>query len=350
MTKRATKEVHWSRARYVLKNTATAVDGEVACIDTSGGYEVCPAGTSTTLIGIGYFEVRDTVDGTLLGDGTKKVSVRLFEPLVLHVLDNDATNPVLTSDIGSECYLVDKATVSISSGGSTRSKAGRVWDVTDDGVLVEGGSAVTGPTGATGSGPGTSATRTTLKAVAAASRYDGQLVMVLSDGSLWRFVAASAVATDVAEELVLVPAAGTGRWIRADKAFTLKAAIAFGMADGALILTVPAGYVLRPTGLPYWDVTTPWTGGAASTIGIASDVAGYNTAGDLLGGAAGDATAVLGTTGVKAGTIGPKLDTPAEVQAFFLEGGKSLTYEEITSAYTAGAGFACFPVSFAPIG
>jgi hypothetical protein len=289
----------------------------------------------------------------MTGDGTTKVPIELFEGLRLHYWDNDdSPNAVVAADIGSSCYIKDARTVSHSSAGSTRSVAGIVLDIdTIEGVGVLFGLPVKGATGASGGGVAQSvATKTALKNVAAADRADGNLVMVRADGSLWRFVAASAVATDVAEELVLIPAAGTGRWLRADKAFTIRAPIAFGMADGDKILTVPAGFMLRLTGLPYWDVTTGWAGGAASTIGIASDHAGYATAGDILGGAAGDATATLGTTGVKTGTIGPKLDTPAEVQAFALLAGESFTYEEITSAFTAGAGFACFPVSFAPVG
>lgn len=339
-TRRPRKRVSYTRYERVLKSGDVAVKGERAFFDTSAGYVVAAAATSTTLIPIGFFDESKT------GDGTKKIGVTLDRELLADWLDNDETNPVLTTDIGSECYVVDGRTVSISSASSTRSKAGRVWDVDSvDGVLVEAGAAVTGPTGATGSGPGTTASRTTLKAVAAAGRYDGQVVTVLSDGSEWIFVAASAVDTDVAEELVLIPGAGTGRWIRNDRAFVLKAPIAFGMADGALILTVPDGYMLKPIGQPFWEVTTGWTGGSSSAIGIASDHTGYATAGDILGGAAGDVAATL-VAGVIPGTIGVKFDTLAELQAFFLDAGESFTYEEITSAFTAGAGFFCVPVAF----
>lgn len=340
MTERGQKRVSYSRYERILKSGDVAVKGERAFFDTSAGYVVAAAAVSTTLIPIGWFDESKT------GDGVKKIGVTLDQEVDLCWLDNDDSNPVLTTDIGSECYVVDGRTVSISSGGSTRSKAGRVWDVdTSKGVLVQAGSAVTGPTGATGSGPGVAATHTALKAVAAAGRYDGQEICVLSDGSHWLFVAASTVATDVAEELVLIPDAGTGRWIRNDKSFLLKAPIAFGMADGAKILTVPAGYIIKPVGQPFWEVTTGWTGGAASTIGIATDHTGYDTAGDILGGAAGDVAATL-VAGVIPGTIGVKFDTLAEFQAFFLDALESFTYEEITSAFTAGAGFFCCPVMF----
>ncbi len=193
-------------------------------------------------------------------------------------------------------------------------------------------------------GSSTVADRAALTALTAAQRFTGQLVLVQSDGSLWRFAGAAAMAADGAGELVLVPDAGTGRWLRADKSFTMKVPIDFSMADGATILTVPENFTLRLTGLPYWELTTAWTGGASSTIGIATNKTGYNTPGDILGGAAGDAAATL-VGGTAPGTIGPKLDTPAEVQAFLMEEGDTFTYEEITSAFTAGAGFVCVPVS-----
>lgn len=193
-------------------------------------------------------------------------------------------------------------------------------------------------------GSSTVATRAALTALTAAQRFTGQLVLVQSDGSLWRFAGAAAQSADGAGELVLVPDAGTGRWLRADKAFTMKVPVDFSMADNATLITVPENFTLRLTGLPYWEVTTAWTGGASSAIGIDSSKTGYDTAGDILGGAGGDVAATL-VGGTAPGTIGPKLDTPAEVQAFLLEEGDTLRYQEIVSAFTAGAGFVCVPVS-----
>jgi hypothetical protein len=51
---------------------------------------------------------------------------------------------------------------------------------------------------------------------------------------------------------------------------------------------------------------------------------------------------------VKAGTIGAKFDTIAEDHAFYLDALESFRYQEMTSAFTAGAGFFCIPVHFIP--
>src|SRR3954466_4354256 len=59
----------------------------------------------------------------------------------------------------------------------------------------------------------------------------------------------------------------------------------FNKADAAVLFTVPsapAGLRLQVTRC-FWEVTTPFTGGASSAIGLSSSNASYNTKGDLLG-------------------------------------------------------------------
>lgn len=187
------------------------------------------------------------------------------------------------------------------------------------------------------------ATRSAIKALPAKARCDGMLAMSIDDGSMWRFSASAAQSTDVAEELLLVPTAGSGRWIRRDSSFIARLPIAFGTADAALLLTMPENFVARIANFPYWEVTTAFTGGSSSAIGMsATRVA--TTKGDLLGGAAGDVAAGL-TAGIKVGTIGPLFDTLAEWKALLLVEGDSLRFDRITSAFTAGAGYINVPLS-----
>jgi hypothetical protein len=190
---------------------------------------------------------------------------------------------------------------------------------------------------------GAFASRAAIKALPAKNRVDGMLVMSADDGSMWRFSAARADATDVAEELLLIPGSGSGRWIRRCQCFNAKLACGFGTADAAPLLTLPENFVIRPAGFPYWENTVAWAGGSSSAIGISTTKASYNTKGDLLGGASGDVAAGLGA-GIKVGTIGPKFDTLAEWQALLLVEGDSLRFDRITSVFTSGAGFAVFPL------
>lgn len=324
--------------RFVLHTGAVAVQGEAAGIDTATG-TVKPMGSASTQIFIGFFT------DSLTGDGTLKVHVDFPEDEIwVEWLDNDsAPNNATAATIGSEVYYKDARTVSTLATG--RAKAGRVLDYDSAGnrVLVQGGLAVTGPSGAAGIS-GSVADRAALAAVGADSRITGQVVFVLEDRSTWVFDGASSVTEDASKQLVVQPSAGSGRWLRANGGAILKFAIGFGTLDAAALLTVPAGFVLRPTGLPFWDITTSFTGGASSAIGVSTTKTGYNTKGDLLGGAAGDVAAAL-TAGNRPGTVGPKLDSFAELQAFLLEPADVLRFDRITSAFTAGAGFVCLPVA-----
>lgn len=179
-----------------------------------------------------------------------------------------------------------------------------------------------------------------LQAVVAAARYDGQLVLRKSDNSLWRFDATS-TATDASGQLVITPSAGTGRWIRADKSFIMKLPIGFATADAAVLHTVPAGFVLKLTAHPFWEITTAFEGGSSSSIGLSSSRSGYSTKGDLI---AATLEAAL-TAGIRVGTIGDKLDSVAEFHALVLEAGQTIRHDRIVDAFTAGAGFVCLPVT-----
>jgi hypothetical protein len=322
---------------WVLESGDSAVQGEAAGLDTATG-TIRPMGSSSTQIFVGFFVE------TLTGDGTKKVRVNVPDEVNAEWLAND-TNPndIGATDIGSEVYAKDAKTVSTLS--TSRSKAGRVldYDSSSNLVLVQGGTAVTGPAGA-GSVYGSVADRTALTAIGATSRADGQTVLVRDDGSLWRFIAASSQTVDGAGMLVLAPDAGTGRWVRADKSFTLKLACSKDTTDAFALCTIPEQMVLRLTGMPYWEVTTGFTGGTNSAIGMSASAIA-TTKGDLLGGSGGQLTAVLGTAGVKAGTIGPLIDTLAEIQAFFLKQADYLRFDKITSTYAAGAGYIHVPVA-----
>lgn len=192
----------------------------------------------------------------------------------------------------------------------------------------------------------TVADKAALKAVAAADRSDGMLALVQADNSLWAFNSTSTAAEDTADELVQAPAAGTGRWLRADKSFIMKIPISFANTDGEAIETIPAGFALRLAGFPYWKVTTGWTGGTSSAIGISTNISGYETGGDLLGGAGGDVAATLNplVAGDIAGTLGGELDDNVGFQALMLVEASEIQFDRIVDAFTAGAGFACIPV------
>lgn len=344
-TPRTPKSQSISQIDYVLTSGQTAYSGHMACLDTSTG-KVTPGQASTTLVPIGTFYGVLGGDSGLLGDGTKTVNVKFPNGIECLWFDNDSGSPVLAANLGSECYIKDSHTVTMNSTGN--SKAGRVIKLdTLKGVCVQLGFAVTGPTGAAGASDASVADRTALAAISAANRADGTQMLVRSDGSRWRFIATPAAtysASDEAQELVILPASGTGAWVRMDKSFTLALPCSFATADAAALLTIPEGFVVCMTGDPYWENTTAWSGGTNSAIGVSSNKTGFSTKGDLQGGASGDLTAAMGA-GIKKGTAGAKLDTVAHrALATFVEG-DTIRFDRIASVYTAGAGFWHLPVS-----
>lgn len=117
----------------------------------------------------------------------------------------------------------------------------------------------------------------------------------------------------------------------------LKLPIAFGTADAATLCTVPTGSRLQILSA-FWEVTTSFTGGSSSAIGVSSDDTDYSTKGDILGGASGDVLATLVSTGrvYKGGTIGAKFGSNGIV---VVGSGKIIRFDRVTSAFTAGAGF-----------
>lgn len=177
-----------------------------------------------------------------------------------------------------------------------------------------------------------------LRAVPAAARGQGQLVMLTSDGSLWRFSSASTLADD-GGFLVIKPTAGTGAWLRVDKEVDLLLPVSSATANSAVLYTVPAGFILG-LAVPFWHVTTTFTTASAGAAGLSSSNAGLNTAGDLLGGATGDLVATLVSTGAYAkGTVGAKIGKPGAV----IQGGETILFNLIAGTYTAGAGVANVP-------
>jgi hypothetical protein len=115
----------------------------------------------------------------------------------------------------------------------------------------------------------------------------------------------------------------------------LKLAIAYTTADAAVLYTLPARMLINRL---FWEVTTSFTGGSSSAIGVSSDTAPADTKGDLLGGSGGNLAAALLSTGAigKGGTIGTDFGSNGVV---VLPAGAVIRFDRIVDAFTAGAGF-----------
>jgi hypothetical protein len=176
-----------------------------------------------------------------------------------------------------------------------------------------------------------------LKTIDVSDHQQGERVQLADprNSNFYYYDATSELAGD--DLIVIAPAEGPGRYLLAPGYdFDLALPIAFGDADAAALVTTPDTAFLARLGRSYWEVTADWTGGSSSTIGISTDTAPDDTQGDLLGGAAGDVAATLVAAGGNLlGTIGAKV-----AGGILLKGDVVVRYDEITSAFTAGAGFA----------
>ncbi len=104
--------------------------GGLACRNASG-YAV-PGFTSTTLKALGRFD--EQVDNSAGADGAVAVKIRKG---VFRFANSSAGDLITAADIGNDCYVVDDETVAKTDGASTRSVAGKVFDVDADGVWVD---------------------------------------------------------------------------------------------------------------------------------------------------------------------------------------------------------------------
>lgn len=190
-------------------------------------------------------------------------------------------------------------------------------------------------------------TRAAIDAIPPLMRYQGNVVVVDEDGgSRWMF-SSSSTASDSTGNMVRTPTvAGSGlqagRWIRIDATMDMKLAVGFATADNAVLFTVPT-FATAPfaTGIRLavlsstWEITSDWTGGTLSAIGLSSSSAKASTAGDILGGATGDQAVNLTAAALFDGTAGTKVGQPRTV----LVAGDTIKFNRIASAFIAGAGF-----------
>ncbi len=103
--------------------------GGIVCISTATG-KVVKGATATTQIAIGRCE-ENYLTGT---SNTRKIKARIG---CFKYANSAAADAIAADDIGKACYIVDDATVALTDGTGTRSRAGIVAGVDSDGVWVQ---------------------------------------------------------------------------------------------------------------------------------------------------------------------------------------------------------------------
>jgi hypothetical protein len=103
--------------------------GALVARDASGN--ATPGATATDILGVGRAEAQADNSSGSAGDLSVEIRKGVFR-----FENSTGVDEITPADIGSDCYIVDDATVALTDGSGTRSVAGTVFDVDSDGVWV----------------------------------------------------------------------------------------------------------------------------------------------------------------------------------------------------------------------
>jgi hypothetical protein len=127
------QEIAPGRARGLgLATNLTIFAGTIACISTATGF-LTKGATATTLRAVGVFKRAHSSVGQADGVVMAEPEIGVFGPFANSAAGDQITN----ADIGATCFIVDDQTVAKTNGTNTRSAAGRVWQVTAEGVWID---------------------------------------------------------------------------------------------------------------------------------------------------------------------------------------------------------------------
>lgn len=129
---RNTRQRIGSLRSFPVKAATTIPAGCIACLDASGLLVNGAIATTLKSVGVPQASIANTgADGAIRGE----VEAGVFGPFA----NSTSTDAIALADVGADCYVVDNQTVAKTSGGNTRSVAGKVWDVSTSGVWVKFG-------------------------------------------------------------------------------------------------------------------------------------------------------------------------------------------------------------------
>jgi hypothetical protein len=124
----ATKERNGVDFVYPVAAATKIYAGALVMLD--GGYAK-PGAVATGKVAVGRAEEQVDNSGGSNGDVTVRVKRGVF------LFNNSAASDAIAlSDVGANCYIVDDETVAKTNGTNTRSVAGKIEDVSAEGVWV----------------------------------------------------------------------------------------------------------------------------------------------------------------------------------------------------------------------
>jgi hypothetical protein len=173
-----------------------------------------------------------------------------------------------------------------------------------------------------------------------------QEAVILNNGAgahgRYIFLPTSSSPDNNAGQLVIVPTAGTGRWIRRDPMIDLVLPVTFATADAAQLCLVPAELTLAPAiAAIMLEVTTIWAGGTLPALGLSMVTPSMaRNKGSLAGGAAG--TGAFTSVCFFQLLLGTQF-APGLAQAPILCPASQIQFDRFGTFFTSGAGMIHVP-------
>jgi hypothetical protein len=120
---------HAAEHAFQAADSTQFYKGGLVCLDQADG-RLKKGAISTTQVCVGVSQERVLTGAS----NTRKVRARsgIFGPFN----NSAAGDAIAADDIGKDCFIVDDNTVALTSNGSTRSRAGKIYDVDAAGVYV----------------------------------------------------------------------------------------------------------------------------------------------------------------------------------------------------------------------
>lgn len=132
MAERMTRVECWEYMSHIaVKSGVTVEKGNAVGVEFATGkiVSMVAGGGSAALLALG------TAEETVVGDGTKTVRIHLFQERRLHRFDNVVGGGAIAlTDFQVLVYWADSK--SLTKTATNNSAAGRVWNVTAQGVLI----------------------------------------------------------------------------------------------------------------------------------------------------------------------------------------------------------------------
>lgn len=130
-----TADRNTKRRPAIQRNFAVAAavriyEGSLVALDNTGYARPARATATDKIVGRAIFRADNSAGAA------GAISVEVENDFAYAWANSGGGDTIALTDIGADCYAVDDQTVALTSATNTRPRAGKIWNVTSDGVWV----------------------------------------------------------------------------------------------------------------------------------------------------------------------------------------------------------------------